>query len=219
MESQTESVSLKIAILKFFTANAKTQPGLIQLLLSQDQGCLKSVINLLKSLKANPKEQLQVQLLEFLHGLWSQNCAVAMNQLKSQTDFWNLLTWPLFSDNLSTRLNGFILRIISAEIFAYKGTADKELMVVLDKLFDEKSETIQKWCDLMVNNASSYDLDVSVISANQDSDIGTFLLSSWKTLLIVLSKDQPITINPNVCHRIIDSLVKGMCIANSVKIQ
>ena len=54
LESQTESVSLKIAILKFFTANAKTQPGLIQLLLSQDQGCLKSVINLLKSLKTSP---------------------------------------------------------------------------------------------------------------------------------------------------------------------
>ena len=42
LESQTESISLKVAILKFFTANAKTQPGLIQLLLSQEEGCLKS---------------------------------------------------------------------------------------------------------------------------------------------------------------------------------
>ena len=41
LESQTESISLKVAILKFFTANAKTQPGLIQLLLSQEEGCLK----------------------------------------------------------------------------------------------------------------------------------------------------------------------------------
>ena len=83
-------------------------------------------------------------------------------------------------------------------------------MTVLDKLFDEKTETIQNWCDLMVNNASKCDLDESVLSADQDSEIGIFLLSSWKTLLIVLSKEQPITINPFVCHKIIDSLVKAL---------
>ena len=50
LESQTEDVALKIAILKFFTMSVKSQPGLIQLLLSvkEDEGCLKSVMTLLK---------------------------------------------------------------------------------------------------------------------------------------------------------------------------
>ena len=78
-------------------------------------------------------------------------------------------------------------------------------------LFDEKNETIQNWCDLMVNSASNSSvLDESVASADQDSDLGIFLLSSWKTLLIVLSKEQPIVISPVVCHKIIDSLVEAI---------
>ena len=40
--------------------------------------------------------------------------------------------------------------------------------------------------------------------------IGTFLLSSWKTLLMVLSKDQPVSLSPGVCHKIIDSLIKSI---------
>ena len=36
LESQTEDVALKVAILDFFTASVKAQPGLIQLLLSVD---------------------------------------------------------------------------------------------------------------------------------------------------------------------------------------
>ena len=63
----------------------------------------------------------------------------------------------------------------------------------------------------MVNSASNSSvLDESVASADQDSDLGIFLLSSWKTLLIVLSKEQPIVINPVVCHKIIDSLVEAI---------
>ena len=77
-------------------------------------------------MEEGPKELLQVQLMEFLYGLWSQNCAVAMNHLKKQKDFWNLLTWPLFDQHLSTRLNGFILRIISAEVFSFKATIGKK---------------------------------------------------------------------------------------------
>ena len=50
LESQTEDVTLKVAILKFFSHSVKSQPGLIQLLLSvkEDEGCLKSVMTLLK---------------------------------------------------------------------------------------------------------------------------------------------------------------------------
>ena len=207
-----------MAILNFFTASAKTQPGLIQLLLSQasDDGCLKSVMTLLKSLKEGSQSRfipLQVQLMEFLYGLWSQNYVVAMNHLKKQPEFWSLLTWPLFEQQhqLGTRVNSFTLRIISAEIFNTSKNLEKGLLNILEKLFDEKNETIQNWCDLMVNSASNSSvLDESVASADQDSDLGIFLLSSWKTLLIVLSKEQPIVISPVVCHRIIDSLVEAI---------
>ena len=113
LESQTEDVALKVAILKFFTASVKSQPGLIQLLLSvkEDEGCLRSVMTLLKD---RPEEEsLHVQLIEFLHNLWGHNCAVAVEHLKKQESFWTHLSWPLFEkQSLSTKVNGFILRYV-----------------------------------------------------------------------------------------------------------
>ena len=64
----------------------------------------------------------------------------------------------------------------------------------------------------MVTNANQgSQLDVSILSADESSaDLPIFLLASWKTLLIVLSKDQPITLSPGVCHKITDSLIKSI---------
>jgi hypothetical protein len=159
--------------------SVKSQPGLIQLLLSvkEDEGCLKSVMTLLKDFEAGPRDSeqaLQNQLIEFVYNLWSNSCAAAVNHLKKQSDFWKLLTLPLFGQRLSTKINGFVLRILSTEIFAFKGSVDKDLIVILEKLFDEKSSIIQSWCDLMVTNSgSSTAHDTSILSTDEKSgDIG-----------------------------------------------
>lgn len=182
-------------------------------------GCLKSVLTMLNDLKAkeesddNPLESVHVNLVEFVHSLWDQNCSMGVTLLKkSAAEFWDLLTWPLFGLKLNTKLNGFILRIVSAEIFGAGTKVDGNLVKILEKLFDEKSTTIQLWCDLMVSNSTELnDLNVSILSADKNSEnIGIFLLASWKTLLIVLSKVQPISISPSVCHKITDSLTKAI---------
>ena len=116
LESQTEDISLKNAILKFFTCSVKSQPGLIQLLLSTDNeegSCLKSVILLLKNLEHQAGDEeagLHLQVIEFMYNLWSNSCAVAVGHLKKQDNFWTLLTWPLFGNHLGTKLNGYLLR-------------------------------------------------------------------------------------------------------------
>lgn len=230
-------------LFRFFTSSVKAQPGLIQLLLStdsaEDNGCLKSILVLLQSLKETPEPLLHVQLIEFVFNLWSHNLHLAVSSLKKRPDFWPLLTWPLFSHKnhtKNTNLNGYILRILSAEIFAFK-SGDKELLAILEKLFDDKSKTIRHWCDLVINNSSRQcSGDVSVLSVNgqlfhsflasdtknmifymisdpsadDESSQDIFLLGSWKTLLMVLSKDQPIVLSPNVCHLITLSLMEAI---------
>ena len=64
---------------------------------------------------------------------------------------------------------------------------------------------------MVTNSSSSTGHDTSILSADEKSDdIGTFLLASWKTLLMVLSKDQPVSLSPGVCHKITDSLIKSI---------
>ena len=101
-------------------------------------------------------------------------------------------------------------RIISIEVFAFKSSIDKNLAQVLEKLFGEKSQHLENWCDLMVTNCNNSNLDVSIISADEDSEMGTFLLAAWKTLLIVMSKEQPIALNPVICHKVVNSLIAAM---------
>ena len=68
----------------------------------------------------------------------------------------------------------YFCRILSTEIFAFKGSVDKDLITILEKLFDEKSSIIQSWCDLMVTNSgSSVGHDTSILSTDEKSaDIG-----------------------------------------------
>ena len=68
----------------------------------------------------------------------------------------------------------YFRRILSTEIFAFKGSVDKDLIVILEKLFDEKSSIIQSWCDLMVTNSGNSSAhDTSILSTDEKSgDIG-----------------------------------------------
>ena len=235
LESKTEATELKLAILKFFTACVKSQPGLIQLLLSDANHLLESVMDLLKNLQlddersSSPSSEvddlLHLYLIEFIYSLWSHDCSLAVTKLKQSTDFWTIISKPLFKNNkkgvgyhqLNSKVNGFILRIISSEIFLLKqDQLDKALVTILEtRFFDENYMT--KWCDLMLDTCSHCDdgdanVDVTAVLGKdwiiKNEDVATFLLGSWKTFLIVLSKEQPFPLSPSICHLITDSFIK-----------
>ena len=91
---------------------------------------------------------------------------------------------------------------------------------ILEKFFDEKSEFLKDWCTLVINrlleekeaDSNVCEADESIFSASQTNqeDDSIFLLGSWKTLLVVLSKDQPIVVSPKQCHLIVNCLMKSI---------
>ena len=231
LESKTEDVRLKIAILRLFGACVDSQPGFIQLLInvksasSGEKSCLVSVMSLLKEIKTIPVEaELHVEVVKFVHNLWKHQRLLAMDHLKKQSDFWTLLTWPLFEEGRSSskaaKLNSYILRVMTSEIFLYRckpsgAKLDPELTSVLEKLFDEKQPHMKEWCELMKSSCEdakvSADLDVSVLSSSEDDADSVFLLGSWKSFLVVLSKENPpIALSPKVCSRIMDSVLASL---------
>ena len=232
LESKTEATELKLAILKFFTACVKSQPGLIQLLLSDANHLLESVMDLLKNMQedeGSEQDVLHLYLVEFIYSLWSHDCSLAVTKLKQSKDFWTIISKPLFKNKravqstttvdyhqLNSKVNGFILRIISSEIFLLKqDQLDKALVTILEtRFFDETYMT--KWCDLMLDTCSNCDFanaDVTVLGKEciiKNEDVATFLLGSWKTFLIVLSKEQPFPLSPSICHLITNSFIKSI---------
>ena len=266
LESKTEDILLKIAIVRFFTSCVESQPGLIQLLLGardinivninayakdpeqkqqlssteeksnqavtllEDNGCLKTILNTLSEMKNTTEtistltDLLHVVIVDFLYNLWSHQRILAVTHLKRQENFWSDLTAPLFDKTshivFKPRLNGCILRIIASEIYTYRGDIDKSLSAILEKFFDEKSDYLMDWCTLVINRLLEEQETGSSISLTEDSgaiaskatkeEDAIFLLGSWKTFLVVLSRDQPIVVRPKQCHLIIDCLVKSI---------
>ncbi|CAB4058067.1 NUP188 [Lepeophtheirus salmonis] len=212
LESHTEDVRLKIAIVEFFSACIENQPGLVQLLIggekkldetqsdkkegdkskdnlkaswsSMDKGCLKSVLTVMENDTKNHRIFLWI---------------VAVSFLKKQKSFWKNLSSPLFDEKneglnftKKKKLCALILRIFSAEIFAFGGKVDAELKSVLENFVDEKSNHLNKWNKQIL----------------EDND--AFLLGAWKTFLVILTKDQPISISPVQCHFVAKGLIEGV---------
>ena len=257
LESKTEDVLLKIAIIKFFSACVDAQPGLIQLLLDAkdnvmienvnkssankkdlsdkekeendgvligDSGCLNSIVEILNDLKDRKSDAdehadaLHIAVIDFAYNLWIHQRIMAVAYLKKQPEFWTNLTQPLFDKQFARKpkLNGCILRIISSEIYTYRGKVDKSLASLLENFFDENQTYLRDWCELVVNQLpSSCSLDVSVLSTspsmptNDDEEV-IFLLGAWKTFLIVASKDMPVSITPTQCNLTVACLIKAI---------
>ena len=266
LESKTEDILFKIAIVRFFTSCVESQPGLIQLLLGakdiniinvnayikdpeektklsstdeksneavsllDDNGCLKTILETLNEMKkvsdshSSLTDLLHVVIVDFLYNLWSHQRILAVTHLKRQETFWADLTAPLFDNPaqiiIKPRLNGCILRIIASEIYTYRGDIDKPLASILEKFFDDKADFLKDWCTLVINrlfendetesNVSSIDESTCISSKTSKEDDAIFLLGSWKTFLVVLSKDQPIAVSPKQCNLIIDCLIKSI---------
>ena len=232
LESVTEDILLKIAIINFFSACVVAQPGLVQLLIGiksnvqaikvseklkpseeksnsemelvTDNGCLKSILLVLNE-EDGSNEELQMAVMNFIQNLWSHQRIVAVAYLKRQKDFWKTLSRPLFTsssdNNLSekkSKLIACIFRIISSEIFAFGGgKVDSGLSAVLEKFVDDKNSYLSEWFDKVLNN-------------DLTGDSKYFLLGSWKTFLIILCRDSPVTMSPTQCNLTASRLISGL---------
>eukprot|EP00095_Tigriopus_kingsejongensis_P005661 maker-scaffold209_size256900-snap-gene-1.27 protein:Tk05661 transcript:maker-scaffold209_size256900-snap-gene-1.27-mRNA-1 annotation:"nucleoporin nup188 homolog" len=181
LESQTEDVKLKIAVLDLFSDCVETQPGLIQHLIGikdkveviakptvtdkdkqasekvdlvEEDGCLSLVLDLLKRTRgADVQQELQIAVVTFIFKLWNQQMLSAVEHLKRQPSFWDDLTWTLFETDKKAnhKVSATIFRIISAEIYAFGAKVDKGLKTTLEKLVAKEAKYLEKWCDFVLD--------------------------------------------------------------------
>lgn len=199
---------------------AKAQNDKVKLV--SDSGCLTPVLRLLKESKefdeANEDlAKLHLSLTLFILHLWSQQRVVAMEHLKRQEDFWSGLTWTLFDSRKrgkKTKLNACVLRILASEIYTYGGEVDSALKAILDKFCDSKNPHLSDWCDLVLGHLKDEEVgDETIVGSSPASDGPSdyvALLGAWKAFLIILSKDQPVTVVPSQCHVVAASLIRAI---------
>lgn len=179
----------------------------------EGEGCLEPVLYLLplcREEKGDMWQALHLTILRLIHSLWDRSRLVATQYLREQPRFWQDLCWPL-TDPIKApvvrqlKLKAYVLRIMAQEIYTWKGAVAPDLIKVLEKICDEKSSCLSDWCDgelvaqeelEAVGRSDSTTLPHQS-SAEEDS---LFLLSSWRTFLLILSKDCPVVVSPAACR-------------------
>ena len=144
LDAVTEDVRVKVALLDFLAVCVKHQPGLIEMFVNLDpeeekdetSSCILTVLAVLREKMENKyfcPVELHTAALKFLYTFWNQSHLLAIDQLKKQTDLWDLVCFPLFTTgssnddsgndelaNINEKLVSFIFRILAREVFLVK---------------------------------------------------------------------------------------------------
>ena len=217
LESSTEDIRLKMAIIELLVSCVESQPGLLQLLMDlQDgasseessSGCLAPVLRLMSfcNKETGPHwADLHLVIVRLIDSLWSRGRILASTHLKKQKEFWSDLAYPLTSekserqDNVKMmKIRAFILRVLSHELYTWSGNMSPELQSVVGKICDEKSTSLSTWCK--VDTAPEATLADLSETEEDDKNTPLFLLSSWRAFILVLSKDSPSSLSPAACR-------------------
>lgn len=179
-------------------------------------GCLDPILRLLKETKGKNLDELHLATINFVLSLWMHCRVVAISHLKTRDSFWTDLTWPLFEKSAAVTgtkgiISAGIFRIISSETYICGGKVDDGLMGVLEKFTEEKNNYFNMWCDVVLDSAG----DTTVDAANDASMFAKLrsynkhhvLFAAWKSFLVVLTKDQPVTMSPVQCHAVSSKLI------------
>jgi len=169
------------------------------------EGCLLPVLKLLSLCNNETSDlwqTLHLAIVKLIDALWSRGRILATQHLKDQANFWGDLSHPLTNprdtaDIRHMKVKGFVLRIISHELYTWTGKISAGLQAVIEKICDEKNSAITNWCDVSNDTAN-----ITLVDSTPDSNVPLFVLSSWRAFLLVLSKDSPTSLSPSACRAV-----------------
>ena len=182
-------------------------------------GCLDPILGLLRETKGRNFDDLHLATVNFVLSLWMHGRVVAISHLKTRKHFWTDLTWPLFEKSAAAAgqkgvIAAGIFRIISSEIYICGGKVDGDLVATLEKFTEEKNAHFKTWCDFVLDSAGdavidTADNEASVFARLPVDDLNhQVILAAWKNFLLVLTKDQPVTVSPVQCHTVSSKLIQ-----------
>ena len=247
LESSTEDIRLKIAIVGLVAACVEQQPGMVQLLMDLNtevvvqagvagegensaalvgEGCLAPVLKLLEQCGEEEVTSLWLDLhlgiVTLVDSLWSRGRLLAAQHLKDQPGFWSSLCKPLTQprqehaeEARGMKLRAFVLRIVSHEVYTWGSTISPALTAVLEEICHETSSALTSWCD--VEDGDGLSDTATWLECDPDENVPLFLLSSWRALLLVLSRDAPSSLSPAACRTVFTATTSKLssCLALS----
>ncbi|GFQ92974.1 nucleoporin NUP188 homolog [Trichonephila clavata] len=232
LNSPYEDIRLKVSILEFLTVCVVQQPGLIEMFINvkrkgdieikekENKSCLECVKKILNDKKNDSKNIYPSELLcasvEFIHALWVGHQALAMEALKEDSQFWNLMCSSLLSDELShdnPGINAYIIRTLALEVFYNGKNRLKENVKSIFQQIDAKNSLLKWSKHIHCNESMDSSTDVSYHSLDSicvDSQDSFALLTAWRDFLLIVAVYEPLMLSSDIKEKILKDILKHL---------
>ncbi|KAG1653314.1 Nucleoporin NUP188 [Nymphon striatum] len=183
LQSVTEDIRLKIAILEFLSVCIHHQPGLFEMFVNPSSLSGKKGAS-------SCRPELYLAAVNFIHSLWSGQKYLAILALKKNKEFWDHLCCPLFKENneITEKIDNVLPHVLK--------------ILALEFLYYSNDKNIRDLCELP-------GMDVSYADRSFSADVTvspTFLLSAWRDFLIVVAKQNSVEISKSEIRAIMTDL-------------
>lgn len=134
--------------------------------------------------------------MALFHALWKNNMQILVKDLRENTNFWQYMTSPLFSE-IQPGLKAYaqIFNVLGLELFVSRNEIDPNLIATLETFFDTNKQHLDKWINFIFSFKGKNVEEESVDKV--PSWLG--LLTSWKDFTTIFCKCQPIILN--IAHK------------------
>ncbi|XP_064083813.1 nucleoporin NUP188-like [Macrobrachium nipponense] len=182
LDSDTEDVGVKVALLRLLKASTTKQQGLTNAFLTPPEKLLDPLTSLLTNPSSNETGQkLTLAIVELVDALWSEKYTTATAYFQDKEDFWDALGHPLISEKpgeMSDAVAGHTLRILAHQLFASDTEPRDSLKNVMDKFCDPVKGNICQWSKHIIKHLES--------DSSSGSNVRELLLPAWRDFLVVL---------------------------------
>ncbi|XP_045596083.2 nucleoporin NUP188 isoform X2 [Procambarus clarkii] len=212
LDSATEDVRVKVALLRLLTASTTRQQGLTNAFLTPPEKLLDPLTSLANPSTRNESgRELALAIVELLDALWSEKYTTATMYLQDKEVFWKALIHPLTTERpgeVSDAVVGHTLKVFARHLFLFPSghTPSTCLKSAMDQLCNSDTGTICLWSKHITMSLES--------GSGSNKDVRELLLPAWRDFLVVLvarakswlTDHQKVSLASDILHALIHQL-------------
>ncbi|MPC28492.1 Nucleoporin NUP188 [Portunus trituberculatus] len=207
LESPTEDVGVKVALLRLLTASTTRQQGLTNAFLTPPEKLLDPLISLASLTgKGSPGHEVVLAVVELVDALWSQKYSTATCHMQAKKEFCDALTCPLTSHKpgeVSDAIVGHCFSILARQLFCADSSPPASLSAAMDRLFSpDSSSSVSMWSEHVLSKVED--------GWKKSRDVREVLVPAWRDFVVVVVMRARSWLTPQLKVKLAGDILEGL---------
>ncbi|XP_063878682.1 nucleoporin NUP188-like isoform X2 [Scylla paramamosain] len=207
LESPTEDVRVKVALLRLLTASTTRQQGLTNAFLTPPEKLLDPLVSLASLTgKGSMGHEVVLAVVELVDALWTQKYSTATRHMQAKKEFCDALTCPLTSHKpgeVSDAIVGHCFSILARQLFCANSSPPASLSAVKDRLFSSGSRSsVCLWSEHVLSKVED--------GWKESRDVREVLVPAWRDFVVVLVMRARSWLTPQLKVKLAEDILEGL---------